>query len=83
MLTSDIISKNDIKFSSIPCLYGIIQVSLSRMTANNYISPLKLSYNTSFTLPKQRSRSVLQDGSGILGLFWKEENLCLITKKIR
>ena len=32
-------------------------------------------YNTKFTLPKQsqRSRSVLQDGSRSLGLFWKEK----------
>ena len=32
-------------------------------------------YNTNFTLPKQsqRSRSVLQDGSRSVGLFWKEK----------
>ena len=31
--------------------------------------------NTNFTLPKQsqRSRSILQDGSRSLGLFWKEK----------
>ena len=34
-------------------------------------------YYTSSTLPKlsQRSRSILQDGSRSLGLFWKEKNL--------
>ena len=34
-------------------------------------------YNTSFTLPKQspKSRSVLQDRSRFLGLFWKGKNL--------
>ena len=34
-------------------------------------------YNTNFTLPKQsrRSRSVLQDGSRSVGLFWKEKTL--------
>ena len=34
---------------------------------------MKFCYNTSFTLPKQsqRSRSVLQDRSSFLGLFWK------------
>ena len=33
-------------------------------------------YNSNFTLPKQsqRSRSVFQDGSRSLGLFWKENN---------
>ena len=36
---------------------------------------MKFCYNTKFTLPKQsqRSRSVLQDGSRSLGLFWKEK----------
>ena len=36
---------------------------------------MKFCYNTNFTLPKQsqRSRSVLQDGSRSLGLFWKEK----------
>ena len=36
---------------------------------------MKFCYNTNFTLPKQyqRSRSVLQDGSNSLGLFWKEK----------
>ena len=35
--------------------------SLSRMTSNNKISPMKIYYNTSFTIPKksQSSRSVL------------------------
>ena len=49
---------------------------LSRMTTNNLISSMKFCYNTSFTLPKQsqRSRSVLEDGSRSLGLFWKEKN---------
>ena len=44
------------------------------MTTNNYISPTKFCYNTSFTLPKQspRSRSVLQDVSRFLELFWKD-----------
>ena len=34
---------------------------------------MKFCYNTNSTLPKQsqRSRSVLQDGSRSLGLFWK------------
>ena len=38
---------------------------------------MKFCYNTNFTLPKQsqRSRSVFQDGSRVLGLFWKENNL--------
>ena len=37
---------------------------------------MKFCYNTNFTLPKQsqRSRSVFQDGSRSLGLFWKENN---------
>ena len=49
----------------------------SRMTSNNYISPMKFCNNTNFTLPKQsqRSRSILQDGSRSLGLFWKEKTL--------
>ena len=49
----------------------------SRMTSNNEISPMKFWYNTNFTLPKQsqRSRSVFQDRSRLLGLFWKENNL--------
>ena len=36
---------------------------------------MKFCYNTNFNLPKQsqRSRSVLQDGSRSLGLFWKEK----------
>ena len=36
---------------------------------------MKFCYNTNFTLPKQsqRSRSILQDGSRSLGLFWKEK----------
>ena len=35
---------------------------------------MKFCYNTNFPLPKQsqRSRSVLQDGSRSLVLFWKE-----------
>ena len=38
---------------------------------------MKFCYNTNFTLPRQsqRSRSVLQDGSRSLGLFWKEKIL--------
>ena len=38
---------------------------------------MKFCYNTNFTLPKQsqRSRSILQDGSKYLGLFWKENTL--------
>ena len=38
--------------------------------------PVKFCYNTNFTLPKQsqRSRSVFQDGSRSLRLFWKENN---------
>ena len=38
---------------------------------------MKFRHNTNFTLPKQfqRSRSVFQDGSRFLGLFWKENNL--------
>ena len=34
---------------------------------------MKFCYNTNFTLPQQsqRSRSILQDGSRYLGLFWK------------
>ena len=49
----------------------------SRMTSNNYISPMKFCNNTNFTLPKQsqRSRSVLQDRSRSLRLFWKEKTL--------
>ena len=37
---------------------------------------MKFCYNTNFTLPKQcqRSRSVFQDGSRSLGLFWNETN---------
>ena len=46
---------------------------------------MKFCNNTNFTLPKQsqRSRSVLQDGSRSLGLFWKEKKLRLITEEIR
>ena len=46
---------------------------------------MKFYYNTSFTLPKksQGSRSVLQDGSRSLGLFWKEKKLRLLTEEIR
>ena len=38
---------------------------------------MKFCNNTNFTLPKQsqRSRSILQDGSRSLGLFWKEKKL--------
>ena len=38
---------------------------------------MKFSYNTNLTLPKQskRSRSILQDRSRSLGLFWKKETL--------
>ena len=38
---------------------------------------MKFCYNTKFTLSKQsqRSRSILQDGSRSLGLFWKEKTL--------
>ena len=38
---------------------------------------MKFCYNTNISLPKQsqRSRSVLQDGSRPLGLFWKEKTL--------
>ena len=45
----------------------------SRMTSNNKISPMKFCYNTNFNLPKQsqRARSILQDGSRSLRLFWK------------
>ena len=37
---------------------------------------MKFWCNTNFTLPKQsqRSRSIFQDGSRSLGLFWKENN---------
>ena len=36
---------------------------------------MKFCYNTNFTFRKQsqRSRSILQDGSKSLGLFWKEK----------
>ena len=46
---------------------------------------MKFSYNTKLTLPKQSksSRSVLQDGSRSLGLFWKKKKLRLITEEIR
>ena len=46
---------------------------------------MKFCNNTNFTLPiqSQRSRSVLEDGSRSLGLFWKEKNLRLITEEIR
>ena len=45
---------------------------------------MKFCYNTNLTLPKQLqgSRSILQDGSRSLGLFWKEKKLCLTTKEI-
>ena len=41
------------------------------------MSPKKSCYNTRFTLPKQsqRSRSILEDGSTFLGLFWKDKTL--------
>ena len=43
------------------------------MTANMYISGVKLNYKMGFQLPKQsqRSKSVMQDRSGSLRLFWK------------
>ena len=46
---------------------------------------MKIGCNTNFTLPKQtqRCRSVLQDGSRSLGLFWKKKKLRLITEEIR
>ena len=46
---------------------------------------MKFCYKTKFTLPKQsqRSRSILQDGSRSLGLFWKEKKLRLIIEEIR
>ena len=46
-----------------------------KITSIKLISPMKFCNNTNFTLPKQsqRSRSVLQDGSRSLGLFWKEK----------
>ena len=46
---------------------------------------MKFCNNSNFTLPKQsqRSRSVLEDGSRSLGLFWTEKNLRLITEEIR
>ena len=55
----------------------------SRMSSNDLISPMKFCNNTNFTIPKQsqRSRSVLQDGSRSLGLFWKEKNSVLQPKK--
>ena len=57
----------------------------SRMTSNTLISPMKFYYNTHFSLPRQsqRSRSILQDGSRSLGLFWKEKKLRLITEEIQ
>ena len=44
---------------------------------------MKFCYNTNLTLPKQsqRSRSILQDGSTSLGLFWKEKDSVLQSKK--
>ena len=44
---------------------------------------MKFCYNTNFTLPKQsqRSRSILQDGSRSLGLFWKEKTLSYNQRK--
>ena len=44
---------------------------------------MKFCYNINFTLPKQsqRSRSILQDVSRSLGLFWKEKTLVLKSKK--
>ena len=44
---------------------------------------MKCFNNANFTLPKQsqRSRSILQDGSRSLGLFWKEKNSVLKSKK--
>ena len=54
------------------------------MTSNNLISPMKFCDNTNFTIPEQsqRSRSVLQDRSKSLGLFWKEKKLCLYQNKV-
>ena len=44
---------------------------------------MKFCYNTNFTLPKhsQGSRSVSQDGSRSLGLFWNENTSVLQPKK--
>ena len=44
---------------------------------------MEFSNNTNFTLPKQsqRSRSVLQDGSRSLGLFWKENSPKITEEK--
>ena len=46
---------------------------------------MKFYYNTNFTLPKQSqgSRSILQDGSRSLGLFWNEKKPRLTTEEIR
>ena len=45
---------------------------------------MKFSYNTNFTLPKKalRSRSVLQDGSRSLGLFWNEKKTLSYNEEI-
>ena len=45
---------------------------------------MKFCYNINFTLPKQSqgSRSVLQDGSRSLGLFWNKKKLRLTTEEI-
>ena len=53
----------------------------SRMTSNNWISPMRFCYNTNSTLPKQcqSSRSVLQDGSRTFG----RKKPRLITEEIR
>ena len=68
------------------CIYLAVRWSSpSRMTTNKYITPMKFCYNTkfcynmSFTFPKQSqsSRSILQDGSRILGLFLNEKNFVL------
>ena len=44
---------------------------------------MKFCYNTNFTLPKQSqgSRSILEDGSRSLGLFWNEKTSVLQPKK--
>ena len=44
---------------------------------------MKFCYNTNFTLPKQSqgSRSILQDGSRSLGLFWNVKTSVLQPKK--
>ena len=57
----------------------------SRMTSNNYISPMKFCYNTNFTLPFLNNPKDLDPSYKTDLDLWdcfERKNLCLITEEI-